>query len=29
MNRQDWIQAEFAYLEKPQVYDLPDPRRQL
>lgn len=28
MNRQDWIQAEFAYLEKPQVYDLPDPRRQ-
>ncbi len=28
MNRQDWIQAEFAKLEKPQVYDLPDPRRQ-
>jgi ribonuclease D len=28
MNRQDWIQAEFASLEKPQVYDLPDPRRQ-
>lgn len=28
MNRQDWIQAEFANLEKPQVYDLPDPRRQ-
>jgi len=28
MNRQDWIQAEFANLEKPQVYELPDPRRQ-
>ncbi len=28
MNRQDWIRAEFAKLEKPQVYDLPDPRRQ-
>ena len=28
MNRQDWIQAEFAYLEKPQVYEFPDPRRQ-
>ncbi len=28
MNRHEWIQAEFANLEKPQVYDLPDPRRQ-
>lgn len=28
MNRQDWIQAEFASLEKPQIYDLPDPRKQ-
>jgi len=28
MNRQDWIQAEFANLEKPQVYELPDPRQQ-
>ena len=28
MNRQDWIQAEFEKLEKPQVYDLPDPRKQ-
>ena len=28
MNRLDWVQGEFKSLENPEVYDLPDPKRQ-